>query len=109
VHVTDEPAGDYWTDDEFMETQFTEEPHAETLLATEAAPWEASFPDVHVKRAVYAGPVVPGLLRAAAGARLLVVGDRGRGLAAATVLGSVAQHMVGSVTCPLVVVKSATH
>jgi len=108
VHVTDEPAGDYWTDDELLETHFAEEPHAEVLLATEAGPWEASYPDVHVKRAVYAGNVVPGLLRAASGARLLVVGDRGRGLAASTVLGSVAQHMVGSVTCPVAVVKSTT-
>jgi len=108
VHVTEEPAGDYWTDDDFLETHFTEEPHAETLLATEVEPWEARYPDVHVKRAVCGGHVVPGLLRAASGADLLVVGDRGRGLAATTVLGSVAQHMVGSVTCPIAVVKSNT-
>jgi nucleotide-binding universal stress UspA family protein len=108
VHVTDEPSGDYWTDDKFLETHFAEEPRAETLLATEVEPWELRHPDVPTKRAVYSGQVVPGLLRAAAGARLLVVGDRGRGLAATTVLGSVAQHMVGGVTCPLAVVRTAT-
>jgi|SRR5215207_3034037 len=106
VHITDEPPGDYWTDDDFLETHFTQEPRAETLLATEVEPWEARHPGVHVKRAVYAGRIEPGLLRAANGARLLVVGDRGRGLATTAVLGSVAEHMVGSVTCPVAVVKA---
>jgi nucleotide-binding universal stress UspA family protein len=108
VHVTDEPSGDYWTDDQFLDTHFAEEPPAETLLATEVEPWELRYPDVPTKRAVYSGQVAPGLLRAAAGAQLLAVGDRGRGLAARTVLGSVAQHMVGAVTCPLAVVRAAT-
>ncbi len=107
VHVTDEPSGDYWTDDDFLETNFTAEPPAETLLATEVEPWAARHRGVHVKRAVYAGRIEPGLLRAASGARLLVVGDRGRGLATAAVLGSVAEHMVGSVTCPIAIVKAS--
>jgi nucleotide-binding universal stress UspA family protein len=105
VHVTDESSGDYWTDDDFLETHFVTEPRAETLLATQVEPWHARYPRVHVKRAVYAGRVEPALLRAASGARLLVAGDRGRGLAS-TVLGSVAEHLIGSITCPMAVVKA---
>jgi nucleotide-binding universal stress UspA family protein len=108
VHVSPEPAGDFWTDDTLLETHFTEEPRAETLLAVEVEPWESKHPDVPTKRAVYGGRAVPGLLRAAAGADLLVVGDRGRRLAVRTVLGSVAQQMIASATCPVAVIRSAT-
>jgi nucleotide-binding universal stress UspA family protein len=44
------------------------------------------------------------LLRAAAGAELLVVGSRGHGTFAGIVLGSVSQHCVQHAPCPVVVV-----
>lgn len=104
VHVSSAPAGDFWTDDTLLETQFTVEPPAETLLARAVEPVAAEHPGVATKRAVFTGETVPGLLRASAGAALAVVGDRGHGLTR-TVLGSVAQHMVGSATGPVAVVS----
>jgi nucleotide-binding universal stress UspA family protein len=47
-----------------------------------------------------------GLIRAASGAALLVLGDRGRGRAARALLGSVAGELVSSAICPIAVVPS---
>ena len=51
------------------------------------------------------GHVVDELLRAAASASVLVVGSRGHGRGAETVLGSVSQHLARHATCPVVVVR----
>lgn len=53
---------------------------------------------------VIEGHPVEALLRAAAGADLLVVGSRGHGTFAGIVLGSVSQHCVQRAPCPVVVV-----
>ncbi|GAA4964258.1 universal stress protein [Actinoplanes utahensis] len=45
------------------------------------------------------------LVRAAAGAELLVVGSRGHGTFSSIMLGSVSQHCVQHATCPVVVVR----
>jgi nucleotide-binding universal stress UspA family protein len=55
---------------------------------------------------VYHGGPVPALLRAAAGARLLVVGDRGRGAVARLLLGSVSQGVVSRAAGPVAVVHA---
>jgi nucleotide-binding universal stress UspA family protein len=107
ITVSEKPTTDYWTDDELLETHFVGEPPAEALLATEVEPLEARYPKVPVKRAVFGGRVVPGLLRAALGADLLVIGDRGRGLTSRSLLGSVTEEMVASATSPVAVVRSA--
>lgn len=49
------------------------------------------------------------LLEAAAGARLLVVGNRGHGGFAGALLGSVGQHCVQHAPCPVVVVRGPGH
>ncbi|WP_230195891.1 universal stress protein [Streptomyces coriariae] len=49
------------------------------------------------------------LLDAAAGARLLVVGNRGHGGFAEALLGSVSQHCVQHAPCPVVVVRGPSH
>ncbi|WP_405682473.1 universal stress protein [Streptomyces sp. NBC_00057] len=49
------------------------------------------------------------LLDAAAGARLLVVGNRGHGGFAEALLGSVSQHCVQHASCPVVVVRGPRH
>ena len=54
---------------------------------------------------VWLGPVVPGLIRASAGAAMLVVGSTGHNLAAGTVTGSVSQHVARHASCPVVVVR----
>jgi nucleotide-binding universal stress UspA family protein len=50
-----------------------------------------------------------GLLAAARGADLLVVGSRGRGEVRGLLLGSVSQQCVHHATCPVVVVRGAGH
>jgi nucleotide-binding universal stress UspA family protein len=76
----------------------TAEPGAPAALAAEVAPWIDEYPLVAVEQAVYAGRPLPGLMRAAAGAALLVVGDRGRGPIGRAVLGSVADGVLDHAT-----------
>lgn len=101
--------GDVWVDDRYAETHLAPSPEALTLLDVEVEPYAREHPEVAVKRAVQRGGAVPGLRRAAAGARLLVVGARGRGGAAAALpgavaLGSVSQAMVTHGVGPVAVV-----
>ena len=62
-------------------------------------------PGVPVERSVVEGPAAQVLLRAAAGADLLVLGSRGRGGFAGLLLGSVSQQCAHHAPCPLVIVR----
>jgi nucleotide-binding universal stress UspA family protein len=106
VHVTDRQQQDAWLDESRLETHLVAEPAGLDLLADEIAPWHNRYPDVRVKRAMFAGPVHRGLSRAAAGAILLAVGTRGLGLAARAVLGSVSHAAVDGAPCPVAVVPA---
>lgn len=53
-----------------------------------------------------AGDPGEALVRLAAGADLLVVGTRGRGVVASAVLGSVSRHVLHHAPCPVVVVPA---
>ncbi|TIC80445.1 universal stress protein [Nocardioides sp. GY 10113] len=53
------------------------------------------------------GPTVPELLRASAGAAMLVLGSSGHGLAAGSLTGSVSQHAARHASCPVVTVRPA--
>jgi len=59
---------------------------------------------VTVLAQVVEGHPAEALLRAAAGAEMLVVGSRGHGTFAGIMLGSVSQHCVQHAPCPVVVV-----
>ncbi|WP_327004403.1 universal stress protein [Dactylosporangium sp. NBC_01737] len=95
------PGGDFWFDDRFLETHFATVPASLETLAEQVEPLLTRHPSVAVKRAVYGGEPVTGLRRAAAGARLLVLGRHGRRLPAVLRLGSVsrafAEHADGVV------------
>ncbi len=68
-------------------------------------------PDVEVRPRVVEGRAGPVLVEAAEGADLLVVGSRGHGGLAETLLGSVGQYCVHHASCPVVIMrgKAATH
>lgn len=85
-------------------------PHDPESMATRslaAAVDEALGPDraFDVRQRVVAGHPARALIELAGGARLLVVGSRGRGGFAAALLGSVAQYCVQHAPCPVVVVR----
>ncbi|GLW73420.1 universal stress protein [Kitasatospora phosalacinea] len=61
---------------------------------------------VEIRQRVVQDHPATALLAAADGAELLVVGNRGRGGFAGTLLGSVSQHCVHHARCPVVVVRT---
>jgi len=58
-----------------------------------------------VEEIVVRGQPAPALIAASKHADLLVVGSRGHGAFAGTLLGSVSRHCVTNATCPVVVVR----
>lgn len=76
----------------------------ERLLAEQLAGRSAVRPDLAVSTVVAQSRPAPSLLEHARGARLLVVGTRGRGGFAGLLLGSVSRTMVHRAPCPVAVV-----
>ncbi|GAA4465351.1 universal stress protein [Phytohabitans houttuyneae] len=110
VHVTSRQREDFWFDETTLSTHFSVEPVALELLGRAVEPWMRRYPQVPVKCAVYGGRPLPGLLRAAHGSRLLVVGDRGRGQlgpAGRALFGSVAHGVVDGANGPVAVVRAS--
>ncbi|GAA4711627.1 universal stress protein [Phytohabitans rumicis] len=110
VHVATQHREDYWFDQTTLSTHFSAMPAGLELLSGQVEPWMHKYPQVPVKCAVFGGRPVPGLMRAAHGARLLVVGDHGRGRlgpAGRIVLGSVAHGVLDHATGPVAVVRQA--
>ncbi|HTK61145.1 MAG TPA: universal stress protein [Pseudonocardia sp.] len=77
----------------------------ERLLAEQTAGWGEKYPDVIVRREVVKGRPGRILLEHSAGARLLVVGARGRGGAAGLLLGSTSQALIHRAECPVAVIR----
>jgi nucleotide-binding universal stress UspA family protein len=63
-------------------------------------------PDVEIERLLVEDAPGEGLVVAAEGAELVVVGSRGRGSFASAVLGSVSHHVVQHAPCPVVIVRA---
>jgi nucleotide-binding universal stress UspA family protein len=101
------PVETYWGDPMLMDERRIEAVRADTEERVRALVDEVrsqSSADVDVDVTVVPGPAAHGMLAAAEGAALLVVGSRGRGSVRSTVLGSVALHAVTHARCPVVVV-----
>lgn len=77
----------------------------EQALATGAAHAAEAEPGLAVDTALLPGPPGEALVKAAAGASMLVVGSRGAGGFAALVLGSVSRYVATRAQCPVVVVR----
>ena len=74
-------------------------------LAARLRVWQRRFPDVAVRRTVVRGRPAPSLLHFAPGARLIVVGSRGRGPFTGLLLGSTGHALVANASCPVVIVR----
>ncbi|WP_433507348.1 universal stress protein [Pseudonocardia halophobica] len=75
------------------------------LLAQRLAGWSEKYPDVEVRRLVVRDRPARALVAESAGAALVVVGSRGRGGAAALLLGSVSHALLQHAHCPVLVVR----
>jgi len=71
-------------------------------------PWLRRYRDVPVEVRTVDGGAVAELLHLSVGARMVVVGTRGRGAAAAAVLGSVSRTLLQHADCPVTVVHRTT-
>ncbi len=84
--------------------------HEERLVLAESmAGFTAEYPDVKVESLVVHDHPVHALIAAAALARLLVVGSRGRGAVGALLLGSVSHGVLHHATGPVAVVQAGRH
>jgi nucleotide-binding universal stress UspA family protein len=79
----------------------------EAWLSEALAGWREKFPDVRVTAGAIREHAVPGLVAAAHGQHLLVVGARGRHALTGTLLGSVSQGVLHHATCPVAVVRAS--
>ncbi|MGJ7440471.1 universal stress protein [Aquipuribacter sp. MA13-6] len=78
---------------------------AGTLLGEALAGCAVDHPDVRLEPTVVQGSPVDALLEHATGARLLVVGSRGRGALRSAVMGSVSRDVLHRAPCPVTVVR----
>jgi nucleotide-binding universal stress UspA family protein len=74
------------------------------LLAERLAGWQDKYPDVEVRQVVARDRPVRQLIEAATGARMLVVGSRGRG-GLPGMLGATSQSLLYVAPCPLAIVR----
>jgi nucleotide-binding universal stress UspA family protein len=70
-------------------------------------PWRSEYPKVPVETRFVVEVPRSALIRAAKGALLLVVGDRGIGSVPETLLGPVAQAALHDAPCPVAIVPMA--
>lgn len=95
-------AGAYLVPDDVTDALMQE---GRDLLAEGSASVQERFPSLHVETALYRGRPSEVLLAHVAQAASLVVGSRGRGRVASTLLGSVSVTVARKATCPVVVVR----
>lgn len=81
------------------------EAEEQAVLGERLAGWAQKYPDVPVRRVVTRDGPTHALLTEAAGARLMVVGTRGRGGFAGLLLGSVSHAVLHRSPCPVAVVR----
>jgi nucleotide-binding universal stress UspA family protein len=76
VHVSTHAPGDFWLDEDTLETHFAAEPPQIGMLARVLEPLRVRHPDVAVRLCVLVGSPGARLVLASAAARLIVVGRR---------------------------------
>jgi nucleotide-binding universal stress UspA family protein len=98
---------DQWRDEAFGELH--QEVHYPEWDRLEAAvePYRVQYPKLRVKLALHQAPAAAALLRAAAGAHLLVVGTVGAGRVGGVLGGSVSRSVLLHAGCPVAVVPAS--
>ncbi|WP_316573778.1 universal stress protein [Nocardia canadensis] len=94
-----------WSEFFRYDSRATMRAEAEAELSASLAGYREKYPDVRVERIVVEDRPARAILTAAAGAQLIVVGSHGRGGAARTTLGSVAQAVLHGTTRPLLITR----
>jgi nucleotide-binding universal stress UspA family protein len=107
VHADEPDGAGLWIDDQFLEIHPLGHTFGLDMLDAAVAAAHANHPRVAIRRAVMHQPATAALVRASAGALLLVVGDRGRGPIARHLLGSVSRHVLTHGRCTVAVVHGA--
>jgi nucleotide-binding universal stress UspA family protein len=79
---------------------------AEAWLSEALAGWREKYPDVEVTAEAIEDHAVPGLIRVARRAQLIVVGKHGRSPLPATLLGSVSQGLLHHAVCPVAAIPA---
>lgn len=74
-------------------------------LAEQLAPWRAKYPDVPVKALVSHDTAAAALTGVSHSAQLVVVGSRGHGVIAGTLLGSTGLQLLHHAECPVLIVR----
>ncbi|GAA4547436.1 universal stress protein [Pseudonocardia xishanensis] len=75
------------------------------LLAERLAGWAEKYPDVEVRRRVVRDRPAAELVELSRGARLVVVGSRGRGGVRGLLLGSVGHALIHHSSCPVLIAR----
>lgn len=79
------------------------EAEVEAELEKAVAPWRDRRPELRLETELVHAHPIPALVKVARGARLVVVGSRGRRALAGLLLGSVSQSVLHRVECPVAV------
>ncbi|MBM2616325.1 universal stress protein [Actinoplanes sp. LDG1-06] len=81
------------------------DPAGRARLERDVAPWSEKYPQVAVEVRLVDDDAAPALVDASAGARLMVVGSRGRGPVRAALLGSTGLHLLRLAACPVLITR----
>ncbi|MCM4084851.1 universal stress protein [Paractinoplanes hotanensis] len=76
-----------------------------TLIEQDLAPWREKYPNVAVEARLTCAAPAAALVEASNGARLVVVGSRGRGPVRAALLGSTGLHLLRQAACPVLIAR----
>ncbi|BCY09991.1 universal stress protein [Actinoplanes sp. L3-i22] len=74
-------------------------------LVEQVAPWRAKFPDVPVETLISHDGAAGVLVGVSHGAQLVIVGSRGHGVIAGTLLGSTGLQLLHHAECPVMIIR----